>query len=184
MKVKYDSERQRAIFLEIPLIREDYLALRESFGDSLIDIILADKLENFLERGAIKFKNKRVYGIEFKGKELDINELGYLFQRLKGLEEVTLEDCKLTSLPDTTYLLPNLKKLCAENNFISEISSDIKNLKKLKSLDLNLNLGLADLPKEILRLNNLREIYLYNTGMNKNMEIVKKLRKKGIPVMI
>ncbi|HKL23879.1 MAG TPA: hypothetical protein VJ912_00930 [Candidatus Nanoarchaeia archaeon] len=60
----------------------------------------------------------------------------------------------------------------------------LKNNKKLKEVDFNLNVGLRKLPEEILYLDNLEKITLSNTRIKKDNLIVRELKNKGVIVFI
>ena len=179
MNTRYDSEKQRVIFLEVPLIKKDYTTLSEFFGNDLRNVLLEDKLENTMNKGAIAFKNKRVYAVNFRDIDFNKNKLDYLFQNLDGLEDVCLNDCKLGELPDGIYHLSKLKNLYLVNNNLKEISPEIKNLRNLEYLDLCHNYGLI-LPEEILELKKLQIVHLQGTRINSWDKIVENLKKKDV----
>lgn len=97
------------------------------------------------------------YGIEITPEE---------FKKLVNLQYLSLEICRLTSLPFTSV---NLQKLYIGYNRFTEVPKEVCNLINLQVLGLQGN-DLVTLPKELENLVNLRKLYLES---NKFIELPK-----------
>lgn len=179
MSTKYDSKRQRAIFFEIPLIKKDYLALKEYFGNRLEEYMLKNKTDDLL-KNIIKFKDKRIAYIDF-GHIPNISKFNKFVSELDGLEGVYLNNLYLSKIPNSIYNLSQIRYLELSGNNLKEISPNIKNLNNLEYLNLSNN-PLLKLSKNILKLIKLKEIKLHNTNVNIDENIVKKMINKGLEV--
>lgn len=68
-----------------------------------------------------------------------IKEIPDSIGRLKKLKKISVENQQLTSLPDSLFLLADLKRLLIGNNKINDLSPDIDKLAVLEELDIRGN---------------------------------------------
>lgn len=179
METRYDSKNQSAVIFEVPVCERDYDALKSFFGERLFYVLAQDKLDNGLEKGAVKFKGGKVYGVDFRDVTIHKDRLEGLFSGLKDLEIISLNGCYLKELPTSVYGLSNLKELYFMDNRVKEISSEIKNLKSLETMDLHANYDLK-IPEEILELGNLKYLVVDSKSLlNGSKNVIEKLKEKG-----
>lgn len=107
------------------------------------------------------------------------NKLSFDLAKLKQLEVLYLSD--FTEIPDNIYELNNLKELWLINCNIDYVSPKIKQLRYLESLNLWAN-TLTTLPKELLELPNLREIF-YDEDKITDEEFKKQLKEHTLKNM-
>ncbi|MDR3576176.1 MAG: hypothetical protein P4L50_20095 [Anaerolineaceae bacterium] len=90
------------------------------------------------------------------------NEIG----RLSKLKSIFIYGTALESLPKEFYQLTSLQDVLIMHDDLQAISPAIQNLSKLERLDLSDNPHLSTLPAEIGNISSLRELDLFNTGMD------------------
>ncbi|XP_013391845.1 malignant fibrous histiocytoma-amplified sequence 1 homolog [Lingula anatina] len=96
---------------------------------------------------------------------------------IAALEDVNLENNRLTDIPDSIQNLPKLKYLNISNNQLTSFPVQLCSLSSLESLHLGSN-KLHGIPKEIKNLKNLGRISLSNANLTSFEEICCKEMKK------
>lgn len=200
---KYTSFLSREEFLHCILEDEDEIRfLREIEKRNDITFYLEKELSG--EYNNFTVKNKRIAG--FCIDILKIEEILSPIGNLKSLEELLLMNSMLRSVPDSIchlkFLknldlygnglqnlpnclgsLKNLEELGLNNNQLSKLPKSFENLKLLKKLDLGSN-KFKEIPKELEKLDNLRKFVIRNNPINKNSQLLKDLKKKGIEIIM
>jgi len=111
-----------------------------------------------------------------------IDKLPEGLETLENLESLNFSYTKLKEIPDEVYQMTNLKELILHYGPINNsISSEIKNLKKLKILDLGDNDVTGTLPEELCELEDLEYLDLLNNALTgpipKNIGNLKKMKE-------
>ena len=88
-----------------------------------------------------------------------------------NLTDLDLEQNRITAVPDTIALLPNLIRLNLNFNDIKRVSPAIGSLASLKYLGLSNNLNLKFLPTTLCRLTNLKYLKLHTTALHKELAL-------------
>ncbi len=101
---------------------------------------------------------------ELKIKRADLGDIEFDFSRLEHLEELEMNDCKVTTLPLSLFECKKLRFIDLYNNSIKTIPEQIDKLNDLEYLFLSSNKGM-DLPKSISNLKKLKSLEMINCGL-------------------
>ena len=105
---------------------------------------------------------ENVFRLKIKRKMPD--NFDSLILTFPNLQELTMQNMRLKTIPQTVFLLTNLTILNVENNKIEELPAEIGNLYHLERLILNRNY-IAFLPKEIALLKNLTYLDMWSNNI-------------------
>ena len=86
-------------------------------------------------------------------------------KNLQNLTTLNMGDNKLNFLPEGVYNLENLRSLSVMHNRLKEIPKTIENLTSLEVFDISANRSLKILPDSIIKLKNIKKLYLQGTGI-------------------
>lgn len=113
-----------------------------------------------------------------------LNNVPTSVKRLKNLTTLFLKQNLFTQFPRELLCLERLELLSFSNNQITTLPQDIDKLQNLERLELDQN-DLKSLPKKLLRMDKLRALDLIgNRNITEDNPTVKKLRKKGVVVIL
>lgn len=98
-----------------------------------------------------------------------------------ALEDLSLGNLRLTSVPEWVWKLSSLTSLDLTDNNLTELSPDVQRLTNLQSLSVWRNAGLTTLPNQLGRLRNLQFVYWYeDTDQEQQMRRrVQELLRRG-----
>lgn len=97
------------------------------------------------------------------------------------LKELKIGGNQITVIPDSIENAESLEKLTAWGNKIRYISEKIGTLKHLKRLNLEANPEDLQLPKSIVNLGDMEELYIYYEGLNLTEEQLNWIKKNHSP---
>ena len=114
-----------------------------------------------------------------------LSDLGqnYTLEELKNLKYLSLDNTKITSLPESFCELKDLKYLYLYNTQLTSLPESFCKLKKLEILSLQ-NTKITSLPENFCELKNLKYLSLYNTNIfvnKKNKQLIEFLDKYKAP---
>jgi len=143
----------------IQILDEELKYIAQRSGDYFI--YDAWKKRDYTSLTSLKLKNLKKLDLSFLGLKTIPYEIGYF----ENLEELNLAGNHLQELPSEIYTLKNLKVLnlgdiISGGNKLHHISKDIEKLTNLEVLKLVWNDEIKELPKEILKLENIDFISL------------------------
>ncbi|XP_058073106.1 uncharacterized protein LOC131221818 [Magnolia sinica] len=101
-----------------------------------------------------------------------------IFQHMKNLRYLHLDEMQITSLPSSISMLHNLRQLCLTDfKYLERIPDEFfEDLRQLRTLDLRGNSTMESLPSSISGLVNLKELILFECSSLK-MNLLPHLRK-------
>lgn len=100
------------------------------------------------------------------------------FGNLQKLQRLSLHNNLLTELPDSFKYCTSFKTLSLFRNYFSDFKDDIfENIKNCEKLALHQNPYLTRLPKSFLNMTKLRELWIGQTSIPEDDEVLTSLRK-------
>ena len=112
-----------------------------------------------------------------------ITKLPESIGNLNLLKELILRGNYLKNIPESITNLTSLKTLILQNNRLIEFPETISSLKSLIFINLREN-NLTDLPESLLDIDTLKYIELRNNTIKKGNKILRKLKERGVKVII
>lgn len=159
-------------WIEGPILLGDLMDLEEKLqitdipNFSRVEVITGplDRIpEEYLNLKQPRFIDLGNQKVSPKIKNLIIYEIPKNLRFLQHLESLTIDDPKLTQIPNEVFELRNLQILNIINaSKIRHLPNEIAHLKNLKKLDLY-GMGINRLPKNFVLLENLQSLVLQNT---------------------